>query len=62
MLAANVDGKFMVWYYPNVVYIDRNLVDSTRSSKDARYFVFLNILFSFCSILFFLISFVYVVL
>lgn len=37
MLAAIVDGKFVVWYYPNVVYIDRNLVTATRSTKDGRY-------------------------
>ena len=36
MLAAIADGKFVVWYYPNVVYIDRNLVNSTRSTKDGR--------------------------
>lgn len=38
MLAAVVDGKFVVWYYPNVVYIDRNLVADTRHTKDGSDF------------------------
>eukprot|EP00026_Physarum_polycephalum_P003964 Phypoly_transcript_03981.p1 GENE.Phypoly_transcript_03981~~Phypoly_transcript_03981.p1 ORF type:complete len:761 (+),score=98.06 Phypoly_transcript_03981:1-2283(+) len=38
MLAAIVDGKFVVWYYPNVVYIDRNLVEATKNIKDGSDF------------------------
>lgn len=35
MLAAVSDGKFNVWYYPNVVYIDKDLVARSRSSVEA---------------------------
>eukprot|EP00277_Geminigera_cryophila_P012189 CAMPEP_0179437838 /NCGR_PEP_ID=MMETSP0799-20121207/21652_1 /TAXON_ID=46947 /ORGANISM="Geminigera cryophila, Strain CCMP2564" /LENGTH=735 /DNA_ID=CAMNT_0021219017 /DNA_START=155 /DNA_END=2363 /DNA_ORIENTATION=- len=35
MLAAVMDGKLMVWYYPNVVFIDRDLVNQTKMTKDA---------------------------
>lgn len=35
MLAAVMDGKLMVWYYPNVVFIDRDLVNQTKMVKDA---------------------------
>jgi intraflagellar transport protein 80 len=34
MLAAVMDGKLMVWYYPNVVLIDRDLVNQTKMVKD----------------------------
>jgi intraflagellar transport protein 80 len=29
-----MDGKLMVWYYPNVVLIDRDLVNQTKMVKD----------------------------
>jgi len=35
MLAALVDGKLMVWFYPNVLFIDRDLVNQTKMTKDA---------------------------
>jgi intraflagellar transport protein 80 len=35
MLAAVMDGKLVVWYYPNVVFIDRDLVNQTKMVKDA---------------------------
>jgi len=35
MLAAVLDGKLVVWYYPNVVFIDRDLVNQTKMVKDA---------------------------
>ena len=37
MLAALADGKFTVWYYPNSVYVDRDLGAKTVFSKEARY-------------------------
>ena len=36
MLAALTDGKLMVWYYPNCVYVDRDLLPSTVHERDGR--------------------------
>jgi hypothetical protein len=36
MLAAVVDGKFIVWYYPYVVFIDEDIEPLTRFDKYAR--------------------------
>jgi len=33
-LAALLDGKFTVWYYPNVVFVDRDLINQVRVVKD----------------------------
>ncbi|PIK37912.1 putative intraflagellar transport protein [Apostichopus japonicus] len=38
MLAALQDGKLTVWYYPNAVYVDKELLSSTVSSKDTSGF------------------------
>ncbi|XP_013386357.1 intraflagellar transport protein 80 homolog isoform X2 [Lingula anatina] len=38
MLAAMADGKFTVWYYPNVAYVDRDLLPKTVCEKDASEF------------------------
>ncbi|CAG2187543.1 IFT80 [Mytilus edulis] len=38
MLAAFADSKFTVWYYPNVVFVDRDLINRTVFSKDASEF------------------------
>lgn len=37
MLAALADGKFTVWYYPNTIYVDRDLASRTVFEKEARY-------------------------
>ena len=34
MLCAIADGKLNVWYYPNSVYVDKDLLDMSKSSKD----------------------------
>ena len=34
MLAAMVDGRLVVWYYPEVVFTDRDLLSVTRVAKD----------------------------
>lgn len=34
-LAALADGRLLVWYYPNVVYVDRELLPATRLSSEA---------------------------
>jgi len=31
MLAAVGDGKLYVWYYPNVVYVDKDLMELSKS-------------------------------
>ena len=38
MLAAVMDGKLCVWYYPNVVYVDPDLMTSTKSVRDGASF------------------------
>ncbi|KAI8852661.1 WD40-repeat-containing domain protein [Chytridium lagenaria] len=38
MFAAMVDGKFVVWYYPNVVFIDEDIEPITRFEKDGSQF------------------------
>ncbi|XP_064639074.1 intraflagellar transport protein 80 homolog isoform X2 [Lineus longissimus] len=38
MLAALADGKFIVWYYPNAVYVDKDLLPKTVFEKDASEF------------------------
>eukprot|EP00658_Telonema_sp_P-2_P035034 TRINITY_DN2552_c0_g1_i4.p1 TRINITY_DN2552_c0_g1~~TRINITY_DN2552_c0_g1_i4.p1 ORF type:complete len:329 (+),score=133.64 TRINITY_DN2552_c0_g1_i4:46-987(+) len=34
MLAASMDGQLCTWYYPNVVYVDTDLITQTRCLKD----------------------------
>ena len=34
-LAALTDGKLVVWYYPNVMFIDEDIAPLTRLEKDA---------------------------
>ncbi|GBG65480.1 hypothetical protein CBR_g51075 [Chara braunii] len=34
MLAAMADQKMVVWYYPNVVYVDNDLLPRTKYTKD----------------------------
>mmetsp|Transcript_12473 Transcript_12473/g.33372 ORF Transcript_12473/g.33372 Transcript_12473/m.33372 type:complete len:742 (-) Transcript_12473:178-2403(-) len=34
ILAAILDQKFSVWYYPNVAYVDRELLSRTRANQD----------------------------
>ena len=36
MLAALADGKFIIWFYPNAVYVDRDLLHKTVREKDPR--------------------------
>jgi len=38
MLAAVMDGKLVLWYYPNVVYVDPDLVSATKSIRDGASF------------------------
>ena len=38
VLAAISDQKLMIWYYPNVVYVDRDLLLKTRVASDASSF------------------------
>ncbi|XP_062598363.1 intraflagellar transport protein 80 homolog [Saccostrea cucullata] len=38
MLAALADGKFTVWYYPNTIYVDRDLASRTVFEKEASEF------------------------
>lgn len=35
ILAAISDSKLLVWYYPNVVYVDKDLLPRTRIASDA---------------------------
>merc|ERR1711907_596194 len=38
MLAASMDGQLCTWYYPNVVYVDTDLITKTRCLKDGASF------------------------
>uniref|UniRef100_T1J418 Uncharacterized protein n=1 Tax=Strigamia maritima TaxID=126957 RepID=T1J418_STRMM len=38
MLAAVQEGKFSVWYYPNVLYVDKDLINKTVMEKDSSEF------------------------
>lgn len=33
MIAALADGKFTVWYYPNAVFVDKDLLAQTVIEK-----------------------------
>jgi intraflagellar transport protein 80 len=35
MLAALSDGKIVTWYYPNVVFVDKELVADTKEAHEA---------------------------
>ena len=47
MLAAMTDGKMMVWYYPNAVYVDKDLLPKTLYEKDSRYILISEICMGF---------------
>jgi intraflagellar transport protein 80 len=38
MLAGIADNRFLVWYYPNITYVDKNLLSRSVYQKDATYF------------------------
>lgn len=38
MLAAMIDQKLVVWYYPSVVYVDKDLIQLTKFVKDSGEF------------------------
>jgi intraflagellar transport protein 80 len=37
MLVAIADSKFIVWYYPSIVYIDRDLLPAIKHTREDRY-------------------------
>ena len=37
LLAAIADSKFTVWYYPNVAFVDSDILPKTMLRKDQRY-------------------------
>ena len=40
MLAALADGKLKTWFYPNAIYVDKDLMDKTMAVKEGEiYFV-----------------------
>ena len=36
MLVAIGNGKLLVWYYPNVVFVDKEIMSKTTFEKEAR--------------------------
>ncbi len=36
MIAAIADGKCIVWYYPDAIFIDEDIAHLTKYQKDAR--------------------------
>ena len=37
MLVALNNGRFTVWYYPNAIYVDNDVLSKTVMTRDARY-------------------------
>ena len=37
LLFAMMDGKSVIWYYPNTIFVDEDIVPLTRIERDARY-------------------------
>jgi len=35
MLAAIADGKLVTWFYPNAIYVDKDLMNKAMSTKEA---------------------------
>jgi intraflagellar transport protein 80 len=35
MLACLSDGKLLTWFYPNAIYVDKDLMNKAMSNKDA---------------------------
>ena len=35
MLSCISDGKLITWFYPNAIYVDKDLMSQARSVKDA---------------------------
>ena len=35
MLACIADGKLLTWFYPNAIYVDKDLMNKAQSVKDA---------------------------
>ena len=38
MLAGIADSRFTIWYYPSIVYVDKNLLQRTTYQRDATDF------------------------
>ncbi len=38
MIAAMVDGKFVVWYYPNAIFVDEDVTPLTKLERDGSMF------------------------
>lgn len=36
ILFSMMDGKAVVWYYPNTVFVDEDIAPLTRTERDAR--------------------------
>ena len=49
MLCAVADSKLVVWYYPNAVYVDRDLVAYTKDMQDGQDYGRLPTIVSFSS-------------
>lgn len=36
ILTSIADGRLHTWYYPNAIYVDKDLMDLCKFSKDAN--------------------------
>jgi intraflagellar transport protein 80 len=36
MIAALSDGKLKTWFYPNAIYVDKDLMNKAMSQKDVN--------------------------
>ena len=43
MLAAMIDQRLVVWYYPNVVYVDKDLTAVTKITKAGTHTSFITL-------------------
>ncbi len=37
ILAAMIDGKIVVWYYPNALFVDEELIPLLKCEKETRW-------------------------
>lgn len=36
ILSCISDGRLITWYYPNSIYVDKDLMESTKHVKEAQ--------------------------
>jgi intraflagellar transport protein 80 len=44
ILSAVSDGRLLTWYYPNAIYVDKDLMDLTKVIKVLCFLMFRNLM------------------